>query len=201
MDYIIRTLQSHHWGHCECAGYFLDQGNCKEISLENYECISSAQVGIWWVLCPCPCSVFAVYQPSTPPLAPSVSVLFASLFSLLPASPVSFVTLPFLVKFILPLVRSRLCRARFYFNFCLVPLFPSNLFLLVPLALVTWSLFCSLIRRLLFRLHRPHSFNYLFCPFFIVYLVIFTENLFLFLFFLLPLLVEVESLIPPNSVQ
>jgi len=72
MDYIIRTLQSHHWGHCEYPGYFLDQGNCKEISLENYECTFSAQVGIWWVLCPCPCSVFAVYQPSTPPLAPSV---------------------------------------------------------------------------------------------------------------------------------
>jgi len=73
MDYIIRTLQSHHWGHCECTGYFLHQGNSKEISLKNYECTSSAQVGIWWVLCPCPCSVFAVYQPSTPPLAPSVT--------------------------------------------------------------------------------------------------------------------------------
>ena len=73
MDYIIRTLQSHHWGHCECTRYFLDQGNCKEISLENYECTSGAQAGIWWVLCPCPCSVFAVYQPSTLPLAPSVS--------------------------------------------------------------------------------------------------------------------------------
>jgi len=46
MDYIIRSLQSHHWGHCECTRYFLDQGNCKEISLENYECTSSAQVGI-----------------------------------------------------------------------------------------------------------------------------------------------------------
>jgi len=77
MDYIIRTLQSHHWGHCEYPGYFLDQGNCKEISLENYECTSSAQVGIWWVLCPCPCSVFAVYQPSTPPLAPSECSLCA----------------------------------------------------------------------------------------------------------------------------
>ena len=71
MDYIIRTLQSHHWGHCECTRYFLNQGNCKEISLENSECTSSAQVSIWWVFCPCPCSVFAVYQPGTPPFAPS----------------------------------------------------------------------------------------------------------------------------------
>jgi len=47
MDYIIRTLQSHHLGHCECTEYFLDQENCKEIGLENYECTSSAQVGIW----------------------------------------------------------------------------------------------------------------------------------------------------------
>ena len=73
MDYIISTLQSHHWGHCKCTRYFLDQGNCKEISLENSECTSSAQVSIWWVLCPYPCSVFAVYQPGTPPFVPSDS--------------------------------------------------------------------------------------------------------------------------------
>ena len=29
------------------------------------------QVGFWWVLCPFPCDVFAVYLPGTPPLAPS----------------------------------------------------------------------------------------------------------------------------------
>ena len=34
MDYIIRTLQSHHWGHCECTEYFLHQENCREIGLE-----------------------------------------------------------------------------------------------------------------------------------------------------------------------
>jgi len=72
MDYIIGTLQSHHWEHCKHTEYFLDQENCKEIGLENYECTFSAQVSIWWVLCPCPCSVFAVYQPGTLPLAPSV---------------------------------------------------------------------------------------------------------------------------------
>src|SRR6266478_3229007 len=30
------------------------------------------RVGLWWVLCPFPCDVFAVYPPGTPPLAPSV---------------------------------------------------------------------------------------------------------------------------------
>ena len=30
------------------------------------------RVGFWWVLCPFPCDVFAVYLPGTPPLAPSV---------------------------------------------------------------------------------------------------------------------------------
>ena len=33
------------------------------------------QVGILLVHCPCPCSVFAVYQVGTPPLAPSVKNL------------------------------------------------------------------------------------------------------------------------------
>ena len=46
INYIIRTLQSHHWGNCECTECFLDQGNCKEISLENCECTFSAQLSI-----------------------------------------------------------------------------------------------------------------------------------------------------------
>ena len=29
------------------------------------------RVGFWWVLCPFPCDVLAVYPPGTPPLAPS----------------------------------------------------------------------------------------------------------------------------------
>jgi len=48
MDYIIRTLQSHYLVHCEeCTEHFLDQENCKEIGLENYECTLSAQASIW----------------------------------------------------------------------------------------------------------------------------------------------------------
>ena len=32
-------------------------------------------MGFWWVLCPFPCNVLAVYLLGTPPLAPSVSNL------------------------------------------------------------------------------------------------------------------------------
>ena len=70
MDYIIRTLQSHHLGHCECTEHFLDQENCKEISLENYECTPSAQASIWVstlsMSLQCICSVPAQYTTLCP---------------------------------------------------------------------------------------------------------------------------------------
>ena len=70
MDYIIRTLQSHHWGHCECTEHFLGQENCKEIGLENYECTPSAQAGIWVgtlsMSLQCICSVPAWYTTPCP---------------------------------------------------------------------------------------------------------------------------------------
>jgi hypothetical protein len=39
MDYLIRTLQSHDWGHCKCTGDSLCY--CNQIGLENSECICS----------------------------------------------------------------------------------------------------------------------------------------------------------------
>ena len=39
------------------------------------------QVGFWWVLCPFPCDVFAVYLPGTPPLAPSVYLFLSCPFA------------------------------------------------------------------------------------------------------------------------
>jgi len=70
MDYIIRTLQSHHLGHRECTEHFLDQENCKEIGLENYECTLSARVSIWVstlsMSLQCICSVPAQYTTPCP---------------------------------------------------------------------------------------------------------------------------------------
>ena len=70
MDYIIRTLQSHHWGHCECTEHFLDQESCKEIGLENYEYTPSAQASIWVgtlsMSLQCICSIPAWYTTPFP---------------------------------------------------------------------------------------------------------------------------------------
>ena len=74
MDYIIRTLQSHHWGHCECTEYFLTRKTAKKLAWKIMNVIPVPRPVYGWVLCPCPCSVFAVYQPGTPPLAPSGTV-------------------------------------------------------------------------------------------------------------------------------
>jgi len=88
MDYIIRTLQSHHWGHCECTEYFPHQENCKEIDLEIYECTSSVQVGIWIgtlsMFLQCICSVPAWYTTPCPQwylLNPSHLILSQSISS------------------------------------------------------------------------------------------------------------------------
>ena len=37
MDYLIGTLQSHDWEHCECPGDVLCWVHCNEIGLENSE--------------------------------------------------------------------------------------------------------------------------------------------------------------------
>jgi hypothetical protein len=39
MDYLIGTLQSHNWGHCEYTGDSLCWEHCNQISLENSECV------------------------------------------------------------------------------------------------------------------------------------------------------------------
>ena len=39
MDYLIRTLQSHHWEHSGYTGHFLCWEHCNQIGLENPECV------------------------------------------------------------------------------------------------------------------------------------------------------------------
>ena len=46
IDYLIRTLQSHDWEHCECTDYFLCWEHCNKIDLENSEYICNVLGGV-----------------------------------------------------------------------------------------------------------------------------------------------------------
>jgi len=45
MDYLIRTLQLHHWEHSGCTGHFLCWEHRNQIGLENPECVCDAPDG------------------------------------------------------------------------------------------------------------------------------------------------------------
>ena len=49
----------------------------KKLAWKILNVLSVFQAGIWQVLCPFPCSVFAVYLPGTPPFAPSDTRTFS----------------------------------------------------------------------------------------------------------------------------
>jgi len=45
MDYLVRTLQSHDWEHCECTEHFLYWEHCNEIDLVNFKCVCNVLGG------------------------------------------------------------------------------------------------------------------------------------------------------------
>ena len=73
INYLMGTPQSHDWVHCECTGCVLGWDTAGKLAWKILNVLAVYWAGIWWVHCPFPCSVLAVYQSGTPPLAPSVS--------------------------------------------------------------------------------------------------------------------------------
>ena len=74
INYLMGTLQSHDPVHCECTGCVLDWDTAEKLAWKIPDVLAVYRAGIWWVHCPFPCNVLAVYLSGTPPLAPSVWV-------------------------------------------------------------------------------------------------------------------------------
>ena len=71
---LMGTLQSHDLGHCECTDHFLGWEIAWKLVGKILNVLEMYQVGKYWAHRPLPCHVLAMYQLSTPPLAPSDSV-------------------------------------------------------------------------------------------------------------------------------
>ena len=72
INYLMGTSQSHDLGHCECPDHFLGWEIAWKLAGKILNVLEMYRVGKYWVHCPFPCDVLAMYWLSTPPLAPSV---------------------------------------------------------------------------------------------------------------------------------
>ena len=70
-DYIMGTLQSHDQEHSKCPDCFLGWENSGKNAGKILNELEVYQMGTSLVLCPFPCSVFAMYRLRTPPFVPS----------------------------------------------------------------------------------------------------------------------------------
>ena len=73
INYLMGTLQSHDWVHCGCTGHVLGWDTAGKLAWKILNVLAVYRVGIWWVHCPFPCSVFVMYPVGTLGLVPSDS--------------------------------------------------------------------------------------------------------------------------------